>query len=347
MPTCCIKNCKSRTGGATKTKDIKFFPFPQNPALKKKWFETCHREEENLNVNSSRICERHFSSDCMEKKWTKTHTLNTEARLMNRLKAGSIPTQLLDLPKQDTNRINRYSTLEDDEIEPMTKNTCRTGIPKYEELVACVEIILSRGMPHLETSTDMECSRKYTENPPLRWYHVDVREPETEIEKLQRRLKEAKERNRLLLLENKQLRKAWEMKSNDLEAMKKNEQRVGQDTAADILHAIFTPGQVKKLMAPNAKRIKWSADDISSAIALRLLSGKTYKYLREVKQLPLPCESTLRNWAASFDTRPGVLKDVLKIMQSKGEDLSVADKITVLTFDEIYISNILDLERRE
>lgn len=176
-----------------------------------------------------------------------------------------------------------------------------------------------------------------------------MRELETEIGKLQRHLKEAEERNRLLSLENKQLRKSLEMKSNDLETMKKNEQRVGQDIATGILHAVFTPGQVKKLMAPggNCKRIKWSADDISSAIALRSLSGKTYKYLREVKQLPLPCESTLRNWATSFDTKPGVLKDVLKIMQSKGEDLSTADKITVLTFDEIYISNILDLERRE
>lgn len=100
-------------------------------------------------------------------------------------------------------------------------------------------------------------------------------------------------------------------------------------------------------MAPNAKRIKWSAEDISSAIALRSMSEKTYKYLREVKQLPLPCESTLRNWTASFDTKPGILKDVLKIMRSKGEDLSATDKITVLTFDEICISNILDLERRE
>lgn len=174
-----------------------------------------------------------------------------------------------------------------------------------------------------------------------------MREPETEIEKLQRHLKEAEEKNRLLSLKNKQLKKSLEMKSNDLEAIKKNEQRAGQDTAAGILHAIFTPSQVKKLMAPSAKKIKWSADDISSAIALRSLSGKTYKYLREVKQLPLPCESTLRNWATSFDTKPGVLKDVLKIMQSKGEDLSAADKITVLTFNEIYISNILDLERRE
>ncbi|XP_029659320.1 uncharacterized protein LOC115233174 [Formica exsecta] len=300
MPTCCIKNCKSRTGGATKTKDIKFFPFPQNPALKKKWFEACHREEENLNVNSARICELHFSSDCMEKKWTKPRTPNTKARLMNRLKTGSIPTQLLDLPKQDTNRINRCSTLEGDETEPMTKNICRTGIPTYEELVACARNnIVKRHATSAETSTHMECNRKCTESSPLGWNHVDVREPETEIEKLQRRLKEAEERNRLLLLENKQLRKAWEMKSNDLEAMKKNEQRIGQDTAADILHAVFTPGQVKKLMAPNAKRIKWSADDISSAIAVRSLSGKTYKYLREVKQLPLLCESTLRNWAAS------------------------------------------------
>ncbi|KAM0733631.1 hypothetical protein ACS0PU_013180 [Formica fusca] len=131
---------------------------------------------------------------------------------MNRLKTGSIPTQLLDLPKQDTNRINRCSTLEGDETEPMTKNTCRTGIPKYEELVACARNNIVKGhATSAETSTDMECSRKYTENPPLGWnhiYHIDVREPETEIEKLQRRLKEAEERNRLLLLENKQLRKA-------------------------------------------------------------------------------------------------------------------------------------------
>jgi len=55
MPTCCIRNCKSRTGGATKTKDIKFFSFPQNPAVKKKWLEACHREEGNLNMNSGKF----------------------------------------------------------------------------------------------------------------------------------------------------------------------------------------------------------------------------------------------------------------------------------------------------
>lgn len=79
-------------------------------------------------------------------------------------------------------------------------------------------------------------------------FYRDVRESETEIEKLQRHLKEAEEKNKLLLLENKRLRKALEMKFNDCEEMKEgkqSKQRADQDTASDILHAIFTPGQVK------------------------------------------------------------------------------------------------------
>ena len=53
----------------------------------------------------------------------------------------------------------------------------------------------------------------------------------------------------------------------------------------------------------------------------------------------LLCESTLRKWAESFDTRSGLLKDVLKIMHPKEERLIAADKIAVLCFDELYVSN--------
>lgn len=153
-----------------------------------------------------------------------------------------------------------------------------------------------------------------------------------------------------------QLQQLLEIKSKDLEVLKKRNEanlqdleknREAEQRTATILNSIFTPGQVTKLFAGKGKRITWSAEDISSAIALRSLSGRTYKYLREVKQIPLPCESTLRKWATSFDTRPGLLKDVLKIMHSKGENLTAADKIAILCFDELYVSNLLDLERRE
>lgn len=87
-------------------------------------------------------------------------------------------------------------------------------------------------------------------------------------------------------------------------------------------------------------------DDIVSAITLRALSPKAYKYFRNVKKIPLPCASTLQNWIAKFDVSPGILYDVLQIMSSKGHDLSRKDKLTVLTFDELYICNKLDMDRK-
>lgn len=95
-----------------------------------------------------------------------------------------------------------------------------------------------------------------------------MHESEAEIKKLQRHLKEVEEKNKVLLLKNKQLIKDLEIKSTELEAIHKNKQRVDQDKATCILNTIFTPGQVQKLTMPNNKKIKWSAEDISSAIAL-------------------------------------------------------------------------------
>ena len=48
-----------------------------------------------------------------------------------------------------------------------------------------------------------------------------------------------------------------ELQSNKVESIKKkNELRVGQDTAVDILRSIFTPSQVQKIMT-QGKRIKY------------------------------------------------------------------------------------------
>lgn len=63
--------------------------------------------------------------------------------------------------------------------------------------------------------------------------------------------------------------------------------------------------------------------------------------------MPLPSMSTLQNWYATFNVQPGILKDVLKIMEDKGHNLDTTEKLTVLSFDELYISNEVDLERKE
>lgn len=63
--------------------------------------------------------------------------------------------------------------------------------------------------------------------------------------------------------------------------------------------------------------------------------------------MPLPYMTTLNNWSATFNIPPDILTDVLHIMKEKEQNLCTEDKLTVLTFDELYISNKMDLQGKE
>lgn len=72
----------------------------------------------------------------------------------------------------------------------------------------------------------------------------------------------------------------------------------------ESLQKVFTPGQIKVVMSSEKRRVNWSSEDIISAIMLRSLSPKAYRFLRNVKEMPLPSESTLRKWVSSFNIYP-------------------------------------------
>lgn len=114
-----------------------------------------------------------------------------------------------------------------------------------------------------------------------------------------------------------------------------------------ILDNVFTPGQVRILCNSNQKSAKWSAEDISRAISLRRISLKAYKFLRNSTGIPFPAMSTLRTWAQKFDIRQGVLNDALAIMKNKAEKMSEFERLTVITFNEIYILNQISINRKE
>lgn len=61
----------------------------------------------------------------------------------------------------------------------------------------------------------------------------------------------------------------------------------------EILEKMFTPGQIRMLLN-SSKNIKWSSEDIASAISLQSVSPKAYRYLKNVLHIPLPGLSTLR-----------------------------------------------------
>lgn len=113
-----------------------------------------------------------------------------------------------------------------------------------------------------------------------------------------------------------------------------------------LLAKVFTPGQIKMLKSGKKTGIKWTVDDIAAAISLRSVSPKAYRYLRK-NGFPLPGLSTLRTWANKLNLEEGILNDVMVLMKNKARDFSDLERLTVLSFDEIYISNKICIDKKQ
>lgn len=83
----------------------------------------------------------------------------------------------------------------------------------------------------------------------------------------------------------------------------------------------------------------WPEEDIASAITLRSLSPKCYKYLKDIKGFPLPCVSSLNNRLKELNCEPGLLSDVLSLMNSQSNTLETIEKLAVKSFDEMSIDS--------
>lgn len=147
-----------------------------------------------------------------------------------------------------------------------------------------------------------------------------------------------------------QLREKIKMLEKQNEQLQQQVRAIQDSTLQKYEHAlatVFTPGQIKKLLdLEKGKKIRWSPEDIASAISLRSVSPKAYRYLK-ANNYPLPALSTLRRWASTFDLSPGILKNVTSLLQKKSSDLTDTDRICVLSFDEVYMSNKIDIEKKQ
>jgi len=62
------------------------------------------------------------------------------------------------------------------------------------------------------------------------------------------------------------------------------------------LSHLFSPTQIELILRPKHKVFRWTPEDISSAISLRSISTKAYRYLRDKKKFPLPGNINLFNY---------------------------------------------------
>ncbi|XP_025156702.1 uncharacterized protein LOC109503694 [Harpegnathos saltator] len=331
MPSCCIKNCKSRTFYTDK-KNITFFRFPKEKVILEKWINACGKSEDNIKINSDTNCDR-----------TQPKSTKTCMKQMKRLKEGSIPTKmlLLDKSRKRRNKKEQYQIVIMFLIEQCIQENIYSEEDNFDKQNSLISL------------NDVLRGNEYVFKP-KKSGNYDV------FEMLLQKLRCFENENKKLLQENKQLKKKNEQLNTQVEqlqtsvmqnasmiqVMEIDKRKEANKIVINTLRKVLTLGQVKSIMSPNNIRKKWLSEDIS-AIALRSLSPKAYRYLRNIKKMPLPCESPLQNWVASFSISPGILKDVLRIMHDKGYNLSTVEKLTILSFDELYVSNKLDLERKE
>ncbi|XP_011700993.1 PREDICTED: uncharacterized protein LOC105457806 [Wasmannia auropunctata] len=126
MPSCFIKNCKSHTNYVF-NKCVKYFSFPQDPELRLKWLEACRRDG-NFKVTHERVCEIHFSSDCIEYRTSKPRSAHISPKIVRTLKKGSVPTELLDLPNKKRKLLHSFESTCNVDAGPSQKSVCQCTI---------------------------------------------------------------------------------------------------------------------------------------------------------------------------------------------------------------------------
>lgn len=85
---------------------------------------------------------------------------------------------------------------------------------------------------------------------------------------------------------------------------------------------------------------------MAAAVSLKCVSVKAYRYLENTVKIPLLAISTLKKWVAKFECPPGIMKNVINIMKMKSSTFNAMDKITVLSFDEMSLSNLASIDRK-
>ncbi|XP_024879022.1 uncharacterized protein LOC112459234 [Temnothorax curvispinosus] len=65
-------------------------------------------------------------------------------------------------------------------------------------------------------------------------------------------------------------------------ALKKDDKELMEQKMTELLGKMFSPGQIRMILNPSLRKIKWSSEDIARAISLRCVSPKAYRYMKNV-----------------------------------------------------------------
>ncbi len=116
----------------------------------------------------------------------------------------------------------------------------------------------------------------------------------------------------------------------------------------EVMSPFFSDTQVSCFLKKDWQRVKtWSQSDIQLGLTLRLLHRKTFEFLRRKKLVPLPGDSTLRDYFKNFKVDEGFLSSVARLVQIKLSTMTQLQRVTALSIDEIHLRSDIDFDQSD
>ncbi|XP_036148853.1 uncharacterized protein LOC105834939 isoform X2 [Monomorium pharaonis] len=316
MPMCSAIGCKNKSD-SSKGKNIQFFSYPKDEETALKWMQVSKKKK--VNLKNARICSVHFTPSCY--KPMPAYLVNCENYSpKKKLRDHAIPTENLPLVngevlKEVQNQQNMINVSENSSKNRFSESeTNLIDILTEDKVETC--FVQSSQENIGSTSNDTMISTQII------------------IQDLKKKLSRTNKKNNLLMKKVKRLQTEKTVTKRVIENVQ------------NALKKIFTPKQIDLLMNNKRKRVKWGLEDISAAITLRSISPKAYRFLRE-NHYPLPGLSTLRNWASRMELKNGILSEIIFLMKKKAPLLQLHERLCVICFDEIYISQKMEIDKKK
>lgn len=332
MVNCAVANCSN---DSRHTHEVIYHCFPKDVLLAKEWETKCHRQDQ-VNIKCARICSDHFESVTDYEDDMKNRLLGLKERKI--LKKNAVPS--LNIPSSkvasDSNRDDRYQKRN---IRKAALNHLQTLSPKKSRLEPStgsseyVNIVQESEETSVVSEVHcLKCDERKTQ--------IDLLNKKVNI--LEGNVKTLQSNNKLL--KNKVRRLMRKKVTVPLRTKTDHKSRIISNKCCTFLRNmtnIFTENQIRAVISQKKKMI-WSSEDISRAIAIRAISRKSFDFWRERIGIPLPSPATLKRWCSGFQCRPGILHNVLQLMSDNSENISSLEKSCVLSFDEMSIDSRLN-----
>ena len=318
MSHCAIAGCSNNSRRTADNKS--FHRFPKYDTLRRVWINRCCRKDA-LNVATARVCSEHFEDSCFIRDLqSELMGLSKSRRILS---DDAVPTKRLPYKTSPVKSPSRSRRAQKRHAKSLIDDLMNEDI---EEGCSPDQHPCTSSSSNSQPESCSQCQRLLTDNDRLR---DECRRLEIKLNSLKSELEREKRRLNSRITYWRQLSHASKgSKDKSLQQLENGVKR------------ILSPGQIKCLKK-GKPAVRWSKDDILYALQLRTVSQKAYVYLRNTKHFPLPGVSTLRQWVSGYRCRPGMSQFALDILKAKKDHFTVWDRVYVLSFDEMSVSQRL------